>query len=88
MKTRTQEEIQAANLYHSYTRGWRDGAGWKAMRREFEVHPDETLIAAYREGYEAGSKASGAAHEEAGKKYSYQPDILRRNKWPIQGIRE
>lgn len=88
MKTRTPEEIQASNLYHSYTRGWRDGAGWRAMRREFELHQDATLVAAYQEGYEEGKKAADESHNAASKKYKYQPDILRRNNWPIRVIRE
>ena len=71
------KSIQSANLFHSYMRGWRDGAGMKAIRKEFETHPDVSLKSAYEEGYSDGRDASSSASEYASRKYSYIPSILR-----------
>lgn len=69
--------INSANLFHSYMRGWRDGAGMKAIRKEFETHSDVSIKSAYQDGYSDGRDSASSASEFASRKYSYIPSILR-----------
>ena len=58
-------------------RGWRDGAGMRAIRKEFETHPDVALKSAYQEGYSDGRDSASSASKFASSKYSYILNILR-----------
>ncbi len=71
------EEINAANNYHAFMRGWRDGATISAMRNEFTSHDNEAIKEAYLDGYANGRKMRGEASRAATKAYGYEPDILQ-----------
>lgn len=48
----------AAELFMSYSRGWRDGACARPKRREFDEHPTRPdLREAYMKGYDVGHDA-------------------------------
>jgi hypothetical protein len=61
--------FSAADRYHLYLIGWRDGAGMKAIRHH--GYPD------YDKGYEEGRHALSAAGAAASKRTRYKPSILR-----------
>lgn len=73
--TRTREQIDAANKYHTWIRGWRDGATGRAKRPDHANHP--TLGTTYNEAYMAGIHAAGAMSTEAAKRFGHVPSILR-----------
>lgn len=75
LKNRSREEIDAANKYHTWCRGWRDGAGMRAMREDHLVHP--TLGTTYSEAYAAGQAAARVMAEQASARFGYTPSILR-----------
>jgi hypothetical protein len=58
-------------LFQLYMRGWRDGAGGHAMRKD---HDD---ILEYEHGYSDGRIAWGVAAARACKKLKYEPSVLR-----------
>jgi hypothetical protein len=62
-------EWRPQEKYMLYARGFRDGAGVRAMQHE--GHPS------YDEGYAAGRKAANKAIDAYCKKIGYKPDILR-----------
>lgn len=68
-------DTDAANRYHAYLRGFRDGASGHCTRREFGGHP--TLGDVYREGRTAGQNALGVALDVASERLGYRPSILR-----------
>lgn len=70
----TKKEIEAGNRYHSYVRGWKDGAQPRVKNPAFEGHPLERF---YNQGYEDGRKAAGRAMLFAEKTFKYKPSILR-----------
>lgn len=74
---KTPEEIAAANQWHSYMRGWKHGAGVKAMDPTFTGHSDVALRAAYEKGYTEARAAYNAAGARASELYGYEPSILR-----------
>jgi len=57
--------------YMLYSRGFRDGAGIKAMNAECSGLED------YDRGYADGCKARGAATTRFAKEIGYKPSILR-----------
>ena len=65
----TQKEIDARNNYCAFTRGWKDGANVTEMRKPF------ANLVAYCDGYEAGRRSRTAAHEEASKRFGYEPSV-------------
>lgn len=68
----------AGNMYHSYMRGWRDGAVCTAMRKEFTERAEtDCLRMMYELGYSNGRNARADASEEASKVIGYTPSILR-----------
>lgn len=72
---RTPEQIDAANRYHTWVRGYRDGFGSLAKRKDHEQHP--TLGDVYREAYEAGHVAGNQMRTEAAARFGHEPSILR-----------
>lgn len=72
---KTQEEIDAANKFHTWVRGYRDGFGCLAKRKEHVEHP--TLGDTYREAYDAGFVAGDEMRVAAAKRFGYEPSILR-----------
>lgn len=70
-------EILAANRFHSWRLGWRDGAMRRAMNPRAADHSDLVIAAAYREGYCDGTVAANAANAEACERYGHSPTILR-----------
>lgn len=66
--------VERANRYHAYMEGWRDGAGIRAMRSEFDGH---RLRVDYEDGYAAGAKARSVARDEASARYHHEPSIMR-----------
>lgn len=71
------KRIDSANQYQSYMRGWRDGAGTHAMRKEFSECEDLAIRAAYDLGYAHGYAARCGATDLAVTKYDHTPSILR-----------
>jgi len=57
--------------YMLFARGFRDGAGTKAMRKDHEG------LGAYDRGYAAGQAAAHAAVAAYAKEIGYEPTILR-----------
>lgn len=75
---KTAEQIDAANRYESYMRGWRDGAVITAMRPEFiELAPGAPLRMSYEDGYRDGRAARSAASQYATRVTGHEPTILR-----------
>lgn len=72
--SRTPEQIEAANRFHSYMRGWQDGAAMRSKREEFRAHRLEEI---YERGYGDGVAAFGMASASAGAAYEHRPSILR-----------
>lgn len=77
MPMHTAAEIDAANRYHSYRRGWIDGAARKAMPEEFTKHTDLGIRDAYNLGYQHGYDAHVAALKAAEQRYEHTPTVLR-----------
>jgi hypothetical protein len=61
--------------FMAFIKGWSDGAGIKAIRKEFENHP--TLRDDYICGYSEGRKARAAAHLAASERYGERIGIVR-----------
>jgi hypothetical protein len=74
-RNRTKEDIDASNKYHTWCRGWRDGAGMRAMRPDHLAHP--TLGATYDEAYAHGQQAARDMAAVAATRFGYTPSILR-----------
>jgi hypothetical protein len=72
---RTKEEIDAANRYHTWCRGWSDGASGRTPRADHKTHPE--LGTVYSDAYSAGFKARNEMREEATKRFGHTPSILR-----------
>lgn len=70
-------EIDAANRFHSWRLGWRDGAMRRAQNPAAEGHSDGALAAAYCDGYTEGYAAARAANAAACERYGHRPTILR-----------
>lgn len=64
------DTTKAANAYHSYMRGWRDGSSTTAMRSEFDQIGRDTDRAYMREAYEAGYNDGGIAKSRASRRAS------------------
>lgn len=76
--SRTESEIEGANLFHSYRDGWKDGARRRPyLDEKFKNHPNRMMWAVYERGYLDGERANMNAMREAMKHYGYAPDILR-----------
>lgn len=69
--------VDAANQYQSYMRGWKHAASTKAMDPVFTEHSNELIVEAYNRGYSDGSAAKQRAYETASATYGYEPSILR-----------
>lgn len=74
---KTDDEIDAANRYHAYHRGWAAGAGSRAIDERVIEHADEAIRVAYALGYEDGRVARQTAMQKAGDRYKHRPNILR-----------
>lgn len=72
---RSPEEIDAANKYHTWVRGYRDGFGSLAKRKDHIDHPK--FGAVYLEAYDAGHDAGNKMREEAATRFGYVPSVLR-----------
>lgn len=70
-------EIDAANRFHTWRLGWRDGAMRRAQNPRTTGHPDEAMAQAYRDGYAEGTRTARAAGAAACERYGYTPTILR-----------
>lgn len=66
-----------ANQYRSYTQGWIDGAGVRAMKPQFTTHTDEKIKEEYVRGYTDGRDARAEATMRASERIGYEPSILR-----------
>jgi hypothetical protein len=73
----TRAEIDAADRYQSYRRGWRDGATSRVRAAVFETHTDQGIRAAYDLGYIDGQRSYGHAMIEAQRLYKHTPSVLR-----------
>ncbi len=74
-RSRTKDDIDAANKYHTWCRGWRDGAGMRPMRPDHSAHP--TLGTTYDEAYAGGQQAARDMAAVAAARFGYTPSILR-----------
>ena len=75
--SRPAAEIAAANRFHSWQLGWRDGAMRRAQNPAAAGHSDAAMAQAYRDGFAEGFKTAGAANAAACERYGYAPTILR-----------
>ena len=75
---KTAAQIDAANRYEAYMRGWKDGASIKAMRQEMTaLAPKAPLRLSYEDGYTDGRTARAAASQYATRVTGHEPTILR-----------
>lgn len=70
-------DVDAANQYQSYMKGWRHAAATKAMDPVFTGHANKLIVEAYNLGYRDGGVAKQHAYETASALYGYEPSILR-----------
>ena len=75
--SRTPESIAAANRFHAWRSGWRDGAMRRAQNPAATRHSDPAMAQAYRDGYGEGYVAARAADAAACARYGHAPTILR-----------
>lgn len=74
---RSPNEIDAANRFHAWRSGWRDGAMRRVQSPAATGHSDAAMAQAYRDGYGEGTRAARAADAAACKRYGHAPMILR-----------
>lgn len=77
MSTPTPPQVTAANMWQTYMKAWRHGAGAKPLDPVFTHHDNSAIVHAYLDGYKAGREAAGAAAQLAGERFGYVPTILR-----------
>lgn len=77
MPLHTPSEIDAANRYHSYRKGWQHGAATRAMGPEFTGHVDDGIREAYLLGYQDGRSELAKALQTAQQRYGHTPTVLR-----------
>lgn len=70
-------DLEAANQYHAYMQGFRDGAGISAMEPSFTQHSKPYMKTAYEDGYNDGCRERQKASAVASVRYNYTPSILR-----------
>lgn len=75
--TRPATEIDAANRFHAWRSGWRDGAMRRAVDPAATGHSDAAMAQAYRDGYSEGARTARAADAAACERYGHAPTILR-----------
>jgi len=75
--SRPAAEIDAANRFHSWRLGWRDGAMRRAQNPAAAGHSDAAMAQAYSDGYAEGTIAARAANAAACERYGHSPTILR-----------
>jgi len=68
-------EPTSFELFHSYMRGWRAGAGRKPKDSRYKGHP--TLQDIYEKGFIAGINSAVQEEQAAAKRLNYSPSILR-----------
>jgi len=69
---------KAADRYHAYRSGWRDGAAGRMDDARFTEHPSRPdIIAAYNTGYTDGDGAASKAIRRAQRTYKFTPSVLR-----------
>lgn len=66
---KNQAEIDAANRYESYRRGWKQGAAQKAADKVFLTHTNKGIAEAYSQGYADGFGACSDALKSAAAEY-------------------
>lgn len=74
---RTPEQIDAANRFESYRRGWGAGATSRATDPRLATHADQGIRDAYNRGYADGRRALNDAMRDASSTYGHVPSILR-----------
>jgi hypothetical protein len=70
-------EIEAAEMYQSYLRGWKDATGIKLCRPEFENHEKDHIRDGYNEGFQDGYDARRMAMRKAERITGHKPTVLR-----------
>ncbi len=75
--SRPAAEIAAANLFHVWRSGWRDGAMRRAQNPAATGHSDAAMAQAYRDGYSEGTRTARAADAAACERYWHRPTMLR-----------
>lgn len=77
-KAAAAERRRKFELYHSFARGWSDGAGGKSTRREYEERTTRAdLRETYERGYGEGQRARREANASFAAEVGYRPTILR-----------
>lgn len=74
---KTPEQLDAANQYSAYWKGWTAGACVRAMDPAVAGHADKLLRDAYNQGYHDGGVARNDAMLLASERYGHVPNILR-----------
>lgn len=74
---KTPEEASKWELHITYSRGVRDGAGSRVMRKAYMDHQREDLRATYTRGYVLGQKLVYAAIMAHAAEIGYVPNVLR-----------
>lgn len=70
-------DIDAANRYQAYIKGWKCGAKGSTPDPAATGHADRGISSAYRLGVADGHLAFNAAATDAAKRFSYEPSPLR-----------
>jgi len=74
---KTKAELDAANQWHTYQKGWVDGSHVRAMNPVCTGNDNLLIRAAYNYGYTDGRTARNEAMQKAALRYGYEPSILR-----------
>lgn len=74
---KTQSEIDAANQYHAYQKGWVAGTNIRAMDPTAAHHEDPLIRDAYSQGYTDGRHARHLAMHAAAARYRHHISVLR-----------
>ena len=69
--------MKPRELYMTYMRGWRHGAGTSALDPRFTEHTNVDVRNHYARGYGDGREACSVAGERASKMTGYKPSVLR-----------
>lgn len=70
-------QVERANQYASYRKGWRDGSLGGSHSPELAMHTNHLIRFAYGLGYQAGSIARDRAAKRASRLYNHKPSVMR-----------
>ena len=69
--------MKPADYYYQFMRAFHAAAGCRAIDTQRSEHADETMRAAYWDGWKYGKELSQLASRRAETLYGYEPQIIR-----------